>query len=924
MPTIDTTKIRQEILNQNPQLSIPEQDIKVSERFAELKKEAGTFFPPRTPVPMVDASGAIKEVNKKKDFIDRKYTPGQVNERGEVFSGGRFVRSEKQELDEVRKRTEQSFEEPKATFTNADGQEVEFTDRQLALPVNQEFLHKGGFVLQKSNFAVDGTSAIGGATQEERQLQSKVDALTDKYEGLVNDFDSYNVDQDPDFKVQADLIRSQYAKLRNNMEQLNKQRQNALVSLGFRTGAAQYAGAIQKGIEGEELTQANERMAELARQEASALSDARSAFENNEWSQFNKRAGFLKDLREMKSKELDKYNATLAAENKKIQDDKKFELDQLKTSLDIKKVQQDILTNNLDLYSSSLISFNEDGALQIPDETTLNQAAEELGVSPNILVGAVRNQYQSLQKLDEEAQQRQLNIMKTQKDLLNADLTNDIKEYEFAKKGGYIGTLLDFKGKKQADGVTGALGGYHSDILVARLGKQIYGTRISDKESERVQSFIEKGTSMGKSELEIIDDVLGFNVTKNKELAGTLRNNLLQIAEEDGLAGFDMLGLARLLNDNKMEEAIRRVELQVLNKAKQVDPDGYISESVTKTAVQRGKELEDYVLGLDKSPVGVIKGSFTKWIKRKFRGKEEQEVLTKVTQLVVEMRNRLLGSAVTPSESLFLEPLVPDLNDTPQNFMTKLQNLQTEPQRELNNFRGVFGLPELGSAVLRDQIGKVGIYEEMSQKKSLSGTFNNWYTELDPQTQAIVDGQFENPDFGDSPEEAMQKILELNNIQVDQGFSQPLSMGLNRSDVSGIKDFTKVATSIGNGTATGIVDGSKFWKYGYDLVLTGGKGAAVKTPTTGVVLSAGKDGNWGNSVRIKQPNGEIIRLSHLNDIRVKEGQQISSGTVVGGQGNTGKTYGPTGIHVDITVYKSDGKPYSSQEVAAMLNTKTIA
>ncbi len=169
-----------------------------------------------------------------------------------------------------------------------------------------------------------------------------------------------------------------------------------------------------------------------------------------------------------------------------------------------------------------------------------------------------------------------------------------------------------------------------------------------------------------------------------------------------------------------------------------------------------------------------------------------------------------------------------------------------------------------------------------------------------------------------NPQEVYDFYLE------ESGKSKPLSMGVKGStDVSKIKDGSRVTTSLGEGIATGIVKGSKFWSNGFDFVLPGGKKAKVKTPFAGEVTQAKNDGAWGNSVKIKMPNGETIRLSHLDKINVKPGQKITAESIIGTQGNTGKTYGKTGIHVDITMYDKNGKPYTSQQVASFLNTKLL-
>jgi murein DD-endopeptidase MepM/ murein hydrolase activator NlpD len=130
---------------------------------------------------------------------------------------------------------------------------------------------------------------------------------------------------------------------------------------------------------------------------------------------------------------------------------------------------------------------------------------------------------------------------------------------------------------------------------------------------------------------------------------------------------------------------------------------------------------------------------------------------------------------------------------------------------------------------------------------------------------------------------------------------------------------------LGNGTVTGI-DGSKYWEPGLDFVLDGGMGAEVKAPVGGEVVQVdtghvkGEKGSFGNRVKIKMPDGREIWFSHLKDVNVKKGDKIGVGTMIGTQGNTGSTYGQTGIHLDITMKKPDGSYHTAREVAAYLDT----
>lgn len=81
---------------------------------------------------------------------------------------------------------------------------------------------------------------------------------------------------------------------------------------------------------------------------------------------------------------------------------------------------------------------------------------------------------------------------------------------------------------------------------------------------------------------------------------------------------------------------------------------------------------------------------------------------------------------------------------------------------------------------------------------------------------------------------------------------------------------------------------------------------AVSNPTSPIsVIMPGKvvfarwdDGGYGNAVSILHPNGVESFYGHLSKINVKEGQEILSGTVIGNQGNTGRSDGPH-VHFEL-------------------------
>jgi len=61
---------------------------------------------------------------------------------------------------------------------------------------------------------------------------------------------------------------------------------------------------------------------------------------------------------------------------------------------------------------------------------------------------------------------------------------------------------------------------------------------------------------------------------------------------------------------------------------------------------------------------------------------------------------------------------------------------------------------------------------------------------------------------------------------------------------------------------------------------------------------------YGNSVLLRLPTGEMIRLSHLSQLNVQPGQRVTAGTLIGTPGATGNT---TGEHLDLEYYNAQGQ-----------------
>jgi len=84
----------------------------------------------------------------------------------------------------------------------------------------------------------------------------------------------------------------------------------------------------------------------------------------------------------------------------------------------------------------------------------------------------------------------------------------------------------------------------------------------------------------------------------------------------------------------------------------------------------------------------------------------------------------------------------------------------------------------------------------------------------------------------------------------------------------------------------------------------GPRGTAIHATADGVVTHAGRQGGYGNLIKIRHDFGFETRYAHLSRIRVQVGERVSRGERIGDMGNTGRSTG-THLHYEVRV---GGKP----------------
>lgn len=81
----------------------------------------------------------------------------------------------------------------------------------------------------------------------------------------------------------------------------------------------------------------------------------------------------------------------------------------------------------------------------------------------------------------------------------------------------------------------------------------------------------------------------------------------------------------------------------------------------------------------------------------------------------------------------------------------------------------------------------------------------------------------------------------------------------------------------------------------------GSMNSPVGSADDGEIVFAGPNGNMGNAVKVKHPDGTVSVYGHLNKINVQQGDRVKAGASIGLLGQTGNAKGP---HVHFELYQN--------------------
>lgn len=98
------------------------------------------------------------------------------------------------------------------------------------------------------------------------------------------------------------------------------------------------------------------------------------------------------------------------------------------------------------------------------------------------------------------------------------------------------------------------------------------------------------------------------------------------------------------------------------------------------------------------------------------------------------------------------------------------------------------------------------------------------------------------------------------------------------------------------------------------LDMSGPIGSKIHSAADGKVVSAGRNGAYGNAIDVSHGFGITTRYGHLSEVLVHEGQHVKKGDVIGIQGSTGRSTGPH-LHYEVRYHDQAMNPKNFLEAS---------
>lgn len=278
---------------------------------------------------------------------------------------------------------------------------------------------------------------------------------------------------------------------------------------------------------------------------------------------------------------------------------------------------------------------------------------------------------------------------------------------------------------------------YYQVADVANLTKAIFWGNASDKDAKRVQEMVELWNKLWKSRQEIIYDWAWFRIDwdeNKKNFANTLMWYMEKHTNPDTWIKwtYDLASIANRINKWDYASAVQNMEIAMRS---QFWDKSTVSEERAMAMVSKLNRLYNDFQKIKwltwKLTLAEVITNYWWWSSNinnmLWLTDEEVKTVASVSSQIknafAEIRNQLAGTAVTETESRWLQPMIPSIYDNSTVFETKVKEAITNYMKDQNATRRYLWLPI---------ITKISQFTDWDKRAELywANTWNTTWTKI--------------------------------------------------------------------------------------------------------------------------------------------------------------------------------------------------
>lgn len=346
---------------------------------------------------------------------------------------------------------------------------------------------------EKNNYTQPGTTTGDPTTDyingELTKNQATLDSASTAFQSSMQQLLTGNFPLTADQQAQVVGLQSQFDQLRSLQETANKNYENGINLMGIREGRQQYTPALAATEIHKAITGDLQKIAQIDIQAASSVASLKQGFLDKDYDVINNSYAALQ-------KSVEQKNATLAQIQKTVSENianATAKINQEKATLDLQETKVN------DAASSALReALKVDGTL---DLDAIQRIADEQGLDPNVLYGAVRKAQQEEVQFQQDESKFASDQLQAQATLANTKATTAKTYTDIAKTNQDMKFAADANSPSTDDfaaTVDKATNLYSSGSVAAqRSFKESISSAIAQKDYASAYDFIKQATAKG-------------------------------------------------------------------------------------------------------------------------------------------------------------------------------------------------------------------------------------------------------------------------------------------------------------------------------------------------------------------------------------------------------------------------------------------